>query len=69
MTLVGVRINGTEHFRKTIGANGQLDLQVLQLGAIPGAVTEPNFKGVIQDVQVKLLALTFYFYIGFIPFY
>lgn len=53
VTLVGVRINGTEHFRKTIGANGQLDLQVLQLGAIPGASTERNFKGVIQDVQMS----------------
>ncbi|KAK9511458.1 hypothetical protein O3M35_000110 [Rhynocoris fuscipes] len=53
VTLVSVRINGTEYFRKTIGATGQLDLQVLQLGAIPGSSSERNFKGIIQDVQMS----------------
>lgn len=35
MTLVQVKINGTENFKKTIGATSKLDLQVLYLGGIP----------------------------------
>ncbi len=101
MTLVQVKINGTEYFRKTIGASGALDAQVLYLGGFPvqpndneaitvdSSVTDlhrnsrdasfgidsvpsdshilrlvrqtadkfeniPNFKGVIQDVQVSV---------------
>ncbi|XP_075227942.1 cell polarity complex component crumbs isoform X2 [Lycorma delicatula] len=35
VTLVQVKINSTEYFRKTISANGKLDLQVLYLGGFP----------------------------------
>lgn len=35
VTLVQVKLNGTEYFRKTIGANGQLDVQTLYLGGLP----------------------------------
>lgn len=35
VTLVQVKINGTEYFRKTISASGQLDFQVLYLGGMP----------------------------------
>lgn len=65
ITLVQVKINGTEYFRKTISATGQLDLQVLYLGGMPSSsprytrqlntdiVPVPSFKGVIQDVQIS----------------
>ncbi|XP_039288666.1 protein crumbs isoform X2 [Nilaparvata lugens] len=67
VTLVQVKINSTEYFRKTISATGKLDLQVLYLGGMP-APPQPKphkrqiaaestilngFKGVIQDVQVS----------------
>lgn len=62
VTLVQVKINGTEYFRKTISASGQLDVQVLYLGGVPPNArvnfrpsSNPdytNFKGIIQDVQV-----------------
>lgn len=32
-----VKINGTEYFRKTISATGQLDVQVLYLGGFPSS--------------------------------
>lgn len=35
MTLVQVKLNGTEYFRKTISATGSLDAQVLYLGGQP----------------------------------
>lgn len=35
MTLVQVKLNGTEYFRKTISATGTLDAQVLFLGGQP----------------------------------
>lgn len=35
VTLVQVKLNGTEYFRKTISATGQLDAQVLYLGGFP----------------------------------
>ncbi|KAJ8679887.1 hypothetical protein QAD02_015674 [Eretmocerus hayati] len=69
VTLVQVKINGTEYFRKTISANGQLNVTVLYLGGLPQVsrhirqvdtrlleptrVSQVNFKGVIQDVQVS----------------
>ncbi|XP_050532124.1 protein crumbs isoform X2 [Daktulosphaira vitifoliae] len=37
ITLVQVKINGTEYFRKTISATGQLDVQVLYLGGFPSS--------------------------------
>ncbi|XP_065210644.1 protein crumbs isoform X2 [Planococcus citri] len=100
-TLVQVKINGTEYFRKTISASGPLDAPVLYLGGFPVQSNEnetlnvdtstidfhragrdalvtkpdtvpndphisrhirqtidkfesiPNFKGVIQDVQIN----------------
>lgn len=97
VTLVQVKINGTEYFRKTIGSSAPLDAQVLYLGGFPVQANEnesltadtvlidalknvkdpplnnkidvttnarytrqtadkfeniPNFKGIIQDVQV-----------------
>lgn len=81
VTLVQVKLNGTEYFRKTISATGTLDAQVLYLGGqpqlrpvrqamdnivttkvdltgptAPAAVTtlsNVNFKGLIQDVQIS----------------
>ncbi|RZF34933.1 hypothetical protein LSTR_LSTR011427 [Laodelphax striatellus] len=66
VTLVQVKINSTEYFRKTISATGKLDLQVLYLGGMPPPLqpkpkrqvapelsTMNGFKGVIQDVQVS----------------
>lgn len=69
VTLVQVKINGTEYFRKTIGATGQSNVTVLYLGGLPqasrysrqadGRQTEVqqspqvNFKGIIQDVQIS----------------
>uniref|UniRef100_A0A8D9E0W6 Protein crumbs n=1 Tax=Cacopsylla melanoneura TaxID=428564 RepID=A0A8D9E0W6_9HEMI len=38
VTLVQVKLNGTEYFRKTISATGILDVQVLYLGGIPESV-------------------------------
>jgi protein crumbs len=35
VTLVQVKINGTEYFRKTISATGPLDVNVLYLGGMP----------------------------------
>ncbi|CAD6227610.1 GSCOCG00001288001-RA-CDS, partial [Cotesia congregata] len=35
LTLVQVKINGTEYFRKTISATGQLNVTVLYLGGLP----------------------------------
>lgn len=64
-TLIQVKMNGTEYFRKTLSSNGQLDAQVLYLGGPPPAadgsdanLTEEEkdrlyFKGIIQDVQVS----------------
>ncbi|XP_076387489.1 cell polarity complex component crumbs isoform X5 [Megachile rotundata] len=69
VTLVQVKINGTEYFRKTISASGQLNVTVLYLGGLPQAsryirqvdnrqievsqALQVNFKGVIQDVQIS----------------
>lgn len=69
VTLVQVKINGTEYFRKTISASGQLNVTVLYLGGMPQAsryirqvdnrqievpqVPQVNFKGIIQDVQIS----------------
>lgn len=66
VTLVQVKINGTEYFRKTISATGDLNVTVLYLGGLPQTSryirqvdNRPmeeqrlNFKGVIQDVQVS----------------
>lgn len=69
VTLVHVKINGTEYFRKTISASGQLNVTVLYLGGLPQAsryirqvdnrqievpqAPQVNFKGIIQDVQIS----------------
>uniref|UniRef100_A0A6B2E8N3 Putative cadherin egf lag seven-pass g-type receptor n=1 Tax=Phlebotomus kandelakii TaxID=1109342 RepID=A0A6B2E8N3_9DIPT len=57
LTLVQVKLNGTEYFRKTLSSTGILDAQVLYLGGPPPYAnfsTEQNyFKGIIQDVQVS----------------
>ncbi|CAL7947161.1 unnamed protein product [Xylocopa violacea] len=69
VTLVQVKINGTEYFRKTISASGQLNVTVLYLGGLPQAsryirqvdnrqievsqAPQINFKGIIQDVQIS----------------
>lgn len=65
LTLVQVKINGTEYFRKTLSSTGQLDAEVLYLGGPPPAMTDAElpmtkdeqdkiyFKGIIQDVQVS----------------
>ncbi|XP_033227185.1 protein crumbs isoform X3 [Belonocnema kinseyi] len=69
LTLVQVKINGTEYFRKTINASGPLNVTVLYLGGSPQSSRyirqvesrlmevpqEPqvNFKGIIQDVQIS----------------
>nr|CAD7258850.1 unnamed protein product [Timema shepardi] len=69
VTLVQVKVNGSEHFRKTISEMGPMDVQVLYLGGEPPIgrhvrqadnttnemyVSEhTNFKGVIQDVQIS----------------
>lgn len=42
VTLVQVKINGTEYFRKTISATGQLDAQVLLLGGMPHLRSSPT---------------------------
>lgn len=73
-----MKINGTEYFRKTISATGQLDLQVLYLGGMPSPSPRykrqlntdkapvPSFKGVIQDVQVYADKLKLFYLINFI---
>lgn len=64
LTLVQVKINGTEYFRKTLSSSGPLDAEVLYLGGPPPSTTasdfdhladedEIYFKGIIQDVQVS----------------
>ncbi|KAG5680801.1 hypothetical protein PVAND_010286 [Polypedilum vanderplanki] len=60
-TLVQVKINNTEYFRKTLSTTGQLNAQVLYLGAPETSINpEDNiiddkdyFKGIIQDVQLS----------------
>ncbi|CAO1412778.1 unnamed protein product [Diamesa serratosioi] len=56
-TLVQVKLNGTEYFRKTLSTTGQLNAQVLYLGALPPQIDPDEdkkyFKGLIQDVQVS----------------
>lgn len=61
-TLVQVKINGTEYFRKTLSTVGLLDADVLYLGGPPpDAASYPTqtddptvyFKGIMQDVQVS----------------
>ncbi|XP_055602052.1 protein crumbs isoform X2 [Uranotaenia lowii] len=63
-TLVQVKLNGTEYFRKTLSSTGQLNAQVLYLGGPPpyaDSITSLHkdesekqyFKGIIQDVQVS----------------
>lgn len=62
-TLVQVKINGTEYFRKTLSSVGPLDAETLYLGG--PLIVDPElelskeeldksfFKGIIQDVQVS----------------
>ncbi|XP_021706793.1 protein crumbs isoform X1 [Aedes aegypti] len=63
-TLVQVKLNGTEYFRKTLSSSGQLNAQVLYLGGPPPYADsiyslykdeseKTPFKGIIQDVQVS----------------
>ncbi|XP_061505186.1 protein crumbs isoform X1 [Anopheles gambiae] len=63
-TLIQVKLNGTEYFRKTLSTSGQLNAQVLYLGGPPPNADTINslykddsekqyFKGIIQDVQVS----------------
>jgi protein crumbs len=53
VTLVQVKLNGTEYFRKTISATGTLDAQVLFLGG------PPQFRPVRQanDNLIKIDAI------------
>ncbi|XP_066994976.2 protein crumbs [Anabrus simplex] len=61
VTLVQVKINGTEYFRKTISAMGHLDVQRLYLGAFPNPsprsvrqANEPTLSSSIRcDVNFK----------------
>lgn len=61
LTLVQVKINGTEYFRKTLSSTGPLDAEVLFLGGPPPTADTTTttfnssvyFKGIIQDVQVS----------------
>lgn len=54
VTLVQVKLNHTEYFRKTISATGQLDAQVLYLGGIP-----ENIRPVRQtDINVVRMDTT-----------
>jgi len=79
VTLIQVKINGTEYFRKTISTTGPLDLNVLYLGGMPQvgrtirqadtiselseiAKAPVNFKGIIQDVQVKRIFIPWHVY-------
>lgn len=67
-TLVQVKINGTEYFRKTLSSVGPLDAENLFLGGPPNAyqsnedadsdsqnenIDKIYFKGIIQDVQIS----------------
>lgn len=60
-TLVQVKINGTEYFRKTLSSVGPLDAENLYLGGphdvdnySPKETSEKTFfKGIIQDVQIS----------------
>lgn len=63
-TLVQVKLNGTEYFRKTLSSSGNLNAQYLYLGGPPvDSETEEHFtreekdfmyfKGIIQDVQIS----------------
>ncbi|XP_055375058.1 protein crumbs isoform X2 [Condylostylus longicornis] len=64
-TLVQVKINGTEYFRKTLSSTGSLDAQMLYLGGPPPRIDESElgkeekedskdyFKGIIQDVEIS----------------
>lgn len=64
-TLVHVKINGTEYFRKTLSSTGQLDAETLYLGGPPPTLNESEvpltkeeqdkifFKGIIQDIQIS----------------
>lgn len=65
-TLVQVKINGTEYFRKTLSSVGPLDAEHLYLGGPPNQsidstendlakenVDKSYFKGIIQDVQIS----------------
>lgn len=67
-TLVQVKINGTEYFRKTLSSVGPLDAEHLYLGGPPSAYQSTDgtdnesqrdkfekhfFKGIIQDVQIS----------------
>lgn len=66
LTLIQVKLNGTEYFRKTLSLSGQLNAQVLFLGGPPnpeqGISREEEdkmyFKGIIQDVQVSWMLYT-----------
>lgn len=58
LTLIQVKLNGTEYFRKTISSTGLLDAQVLYLGGPPPSANGSggdldHFKGIIQDVKVS----------------
>lgn len=57
LTLIQVKLNGTEYFRKTISSTGPLDAQVLYLGGPPPSSNVSGerdyFKGIIQDVKVS----------------
>lgn len=67
-TLVQVKINGTEYFRKTLSSVGPLDAEHLYLGGQPNAFNpfdetdydtmkdsfdKSFFKGIIQDFQIS----------------
>lgn len=67
-TLVQVKINGTEYFRKTLSSVGPLDAEHLYLGGLPNSyqlfddtdneqrkesIDKSYFKGIIQDVQIS----------------
>lgn len=65
-TLVQVKINGTEYFRKTLSSFGYLDAEHLYLGGPPNQSVDNTdldmskenldksyFKGIIQDVQIS----------------
>jgi hypothetical protein len=51
VTLVQVKINGTEYFRKTISATGPLDLSVLYLGGMPQVGRTIRQADTIQELS------------------
>ncbi|XP_046404565.1 protein crumbs isoform X2 [Ischnura elegans] len=54
VTLVQVKINGTEYFRKTISATGKLNAQVLYLGGMPSYAhlsSTPSPSGAPQHLE------------------